>query len=326
MNSRSADILTLAALFLVFGPALRAQEPEYETVTDADRALAERAEQVLRDVQETPGHEQANFFRTAPRDEWLKQLKGEKPAAPGELDWPRQDIRNIIRIAEQGPDWPRPPNARVPYAGTPITLDGRLDDPAWRSALTYTNTYEFNTRDNDPDCRTTWKLLWDEQYLYVAYDCRDPDLVAEKRERDEAVYSDDCVEIFLLPDFRFLTYWEIIVSPAGSLYDALQCKKYEEWGCTSRKQEDVEGLGVGIGLRGTLNEPEDEDRGYTIELAVPFAELPGYTRCRPVAGQTLHFMLCRLDKRAGRLKAYAYQPLLSWGHNIWNHAVMELVK
>ena len=57
----------------------------------------------------------------------------------------------------------------------------------------------------------------------------------------------------------------------------------------------------------------------------PFSQLPGYSRCGPSPGDTLNFMLVRLDRSRGVLTAYAYQPLLGWGHNIWNHAQMELI-
>ena len=150
--------------------------------------------------------------------------------------------------------------------------------------------------------------------------------MAPDLQRDEAVYKDDCVEMFILPEFRTGTYWEIVVGPGGSVFDAIHCKKPAGWGMLARVYEDLKGMRIGCRIEGTLNRPGDEDTGYTVEIAVPADELPEYSRTRLAAGHRLHFMLVRLDRNGEEFKTYAYQPLLSWGHNIWNHAVMELVR
>jgi hypothetical protein len=149
-------------------------------------------------------------------------------------------------------------------------------------------------------------------------------VVSPKKARDDHVYFDDCVEIFILPEFRMRTYWELVIGPSGSVYDSIQNKKPLEWGCIGDATQNIEGLKLGVQVRGTLNKSDDVDEGYTIEAAIPFAELPGYSRTKPQAGQTLHFMLVRLDRKGQDFGVYAYQPLQAWGHNIWNFAVMEL--
>lgn len=142
--------------------------------------------------------------------------------------------------------------------------------------------------------------------------------------RDEHVFSADCVEMFILPYFRTRTYWELVVSPSNSVFDGLHSKN-NEWAMVDRRFENIQGLKTATAYDGTLNTPGDTDTGYTIEVAVPFSELPEYSRARPAAGQKLNLMLVRLDKNADTpLKVYTFQPLLSWGHNIWNHTEMVL--
>jgi hypothetical protein len=130
--------------------------------------------------------------------------------------------------------------------------------------------------------------------------------------------------MFILPEFRFRTYWEIVIAPNGSVFDSVECKDVNKWGCNLDPPQNLTGMKHAQTVRGTLNQSDDEDEGYTVEVAVPFAELPGYSRCAPKARQRLHFMLVRLDRSNGQFKAYAFRPLQAWGHNIWNHAVMEL--
>lgn len=274
----------------------------------------------------TPGKEMANRLNGQPQSDWLKQLTGEKPAKKGSLGWPRRDINSIITGALQGPEWPMPPDAHAPKAAKPPVIDGVLDDPAWAKALTYEGMYPFNTKDYVASPKTVWKVTWDDSHLYIAWDCEDKDLSDPVRERDGAVWADDCVEVFILPDMRFRAYWELVIGPSGSIYDSIQCKEWDKWGCNQRTAENIAGLKVGITLRGTLNQHDDVDEGYTVEVAVPFSELPGYSRAQPKVGDNLHFMLVRLDTTAGKMIPYAYQPLLSWGHNIWNHARLILAE
>ncbi len=299
--------------------------PTFEPVTAENKELAAHAEALLAQTAEGPGREQLNRLRDAQGADWLKKLKGDKPAKLGELNWPLREVRQIIEVGEKSNGWPLPPLAKVPRAKAPPKIDGKLDDPAWATAWSSTGAYQFNQREaNGP--ATTWKLCWDDRCLYVAFDCADSNLIALPRERDTDVWNDDCVELFVLPDFRFRTYWELIVTPSGSIFDAVQCKNYEAWGSSMNKGENLAGLQVGVNLKGTLNQPDDTDTGYSVEFAVPFAELPGYARGKPAAGQVLYFMLARLDRNGPKdFKFYAYQPLLSWGHNIWNHGKLELL-
>lgn len=304
-----------------------APAPEMTKVTPELRALAERAERAIVESKGTPGQEYAGRLNQPRLQKIIKALL-ENDEVPKKtlVPWYMRDLRGSLDRAKMGQQWPAGPNVSVPYATGGIVADGKLNDAAWKKAVTFTGVYAFNTKERLEAPATTWKLLWDERHLYVAYDCVDTDLVAPVLDRDEAVYGDDCVEIFLLPDFRFRTYWELIVSPSGSIYDSIQCKNVDQWGSNHDASLKIEGLKTGIEVRGTLNQPGDEDGGYTVELAIPFDQVPGYTRLAPQAGEKLHFMLARLDRQGEKFVPYAFVPLMAWGHNIWNHAVMELKK
>ena len=304
----------------------RGQVPEYASPTPADKALAKRAEAVINAAGTSPGREYANFLRTRPRPRWLEHLRGERSSSPNILKIAAKDIRGIVELAEKGLSWPRPPLVRVPFASDPVTVDGKLDEAAWQNAVTYHDIYKFNSAKKLNKPKTTWRILWDHTHLYFAFECEDTDLAAKNWKRDDTVYSDDCVEMFILPEFRFRTYWELVISPSGSVFDSVECKHVDKWGAILDPSQNMTGLKFAIDVRGTLNQPGDIDEGYTVEVAVPFAELPGYNRIKPDAGSRLHFMLVRIDRQGETVTPYSYQPLLGWGHNIWNHAVMELAK
>ena len=298
--------------------------------TGADRSLAcsnlyEFIQATIAAAEDTPGREAANYLRTGNLAKAVAELQQGR--------CPPSSALNAIRFqtfqASRGPTWPKPPAIDVPYARRAPVIDGQLNDAVWATAATFTNSYLFNETNVAP-VRTTYRLLWDEHNLYFAFDCVDRDLVAPIQPRDAAIYQNDCVEMFILPDPRFRIYWELDISPAGCIYDSLQFKKAHEWGAVMDSTENIVGLQVGVSVRGTLNTPGDCDEGYTVEVAVPFDQLPGYAHRRPVAGETLSLMLARLDRTGvpgstnSELQAYAFTPLLSWGHNLWNHSKITL--
>jgi hypothetical protein len=251
-------------------------------------------------------------------------LRGDRPSTDEERATARSYFQQRLRVAKAGLTWPTPPTFDIPFAATPPRIDGSLDDPAWQSAATFNQMYRLGSTERTPGS-TTWKVLWDRQYLYFAFECGDTDVQALTFERDGFIYSADCVEMFILPRLETGIYWEIIISPSGSVYDGLQAKKMNAWGPVGRPEIDMEGLKYGVLVRGTLNDATDRDEGYTVEVAVPFSQLPEYHLATPQAGQTIRLMLVRLDGESQKnLSVYSFIPLLSWGHNIWNHATGRL--
>jgi hypothetical protein len=167
--------------------------------------------------------------------------------------------------------------------------------------------------------------MWDETHLYFAFDCKDSDIYAPKMERDDHVYFHDCVEIFIMPERRTRTYWEIVVSPSRSIFDGLHAKRLNNWGTDQNNDEDVAGLKIGTSISGTPDKADDTDTGYIVEIAVPFDQIPSYTRGnKPAPGELINFVMIRLDKHAKGMNVIAFIPLLNWGHNIWNHVPVVL--
>lgn len=314
--------------FTLASGCLRQSTDLIKNETDANNpalnALAERADTAIVSAGDSIGREFANRLRTEPYPAWLAYFKGKgrKPNYPTQEN-AIKDIENFIQKIDASKNWPKPGEYTIPKMVKSPVIDGKLDDEAWKQAAVWTEIYPFNKTEPDGP-KTIWRMLWDDQYLYFAFNCDDTDVSAPERKRDDAVYFDDSVEMFILPDFRFRTYWEIVIAPNGSVFDSIECKNIDKWGCSLDPLQNVEGMKHAESIRGTLNKSDDIDQGYTVEIAVPFSQLPGYERSIPKAGDKLHFMLVRLDRTNGKFKAYSFRPIQGWGHNIWNHAVMEL--
>src|SRR5688500_18256946 len=91
------------------------------------------------------------------------------------------------------------PRYQVARARTPVTIDGKLDDAAWKGAAAVRFLFPWDKQTGAKQA-TTARLLWDERHLYLAYDCEDADVVAHHLRRDDPTYEDDAVEIFINPD------------------------------------------------------------------------------------------------------------------------------
>lgn len=84
-----------------------------------------------------------------------------------------------------------------------------------------------------PEQATTVRLAWDEEALHVRFDCADRDAWGTHERRDDPLYEEEAVEVFLAPEAPEApqapeaageegprVYFEFEVSPRGVLFDA----------------------------------------------------------------------------------------------------------
>ncbi|HET9228610.1 MAG TPA: carbohydrate-binding family 9-like protein [Thermoanaerobaculia bacterium] len=73
-----------------------------------------------------------------------------------------------------------------------------------------------------PKQGTLVRLCWDDEALHVRFDCEDRDAWGTFRERDDPLWQEEVVEVFLAPwEEDPVRYIEIEVSPLGVLFDAV---------------------------------------------------------------------------------------------------------
>ena len=68
-------------------------------------------------------------------------------------------------------DWV-PPIYEIHRAGGKITIDGKLDEPAWFAAPAC-GPFQFTWYKQGKQEQSVAKLLWDDEYLYVGHVCED---------------------------------------------------------------------------------------------------------------------------------------------------------
>ncbi len=161
----------------------------------------------------------------------------------------------------------------APHVRTPITIDGRLDDEAWKGAAWTAGFVDIEgERRPAPRFQTRAKMAWDDEAFYVAAELEEPDVWGTLTERDSVIFRDNDFEVFIDPDGDTQAYYELEVNALGTPWDLLLLKPYRDGG-PAINAWDIARLQVGVDVQGTLNKPDDRDRGWSVELALPWTSL-----------------------------------------------------
>ena len=167
----------------------------------------------------------------------------------------------------------------------PIKVDGNLNDPAWQQAPWTTDFVDIEgAAKPSPRYRTRAKILWDENYLYIAAELEEPNLQAALTEHDSVIFKDNDFEVFLKPAVLVPSdpanpssekqqspgYYEFEINARNTSWDLYLNKPYLDNGKPDNTW-NIPGLKTAVKLHGTLNQSTDKDRGWTVEIAFPWS-------------------------------------------------------
>jgi hypothetical protein len=154
-----------------------------------------------------------------------------------------------------------------------IAIDGKLDERAWKKAA-WTDEFEDieGNRKPRPLQKTRTKMLWDNTFLYIGAEIEEEDIWAYQHTRDQIVYLENDFEVFIDPDGDTENYYELEINAANNSFDLFLPKTYRSGG-RARLNWDIEGLKSAVSIEGTINTPNDKDKRWTLEIAVPLASL-----------------------------------------------------
>lgn len=245
----------------------------------------------------------------------------------------RADGRAILGVVEVAPE---PTRAVAPRASG-VVVDGLLDEPTWTSQTGIVLTASLDG-EPDPDAiaapqagtlgalrrelGTRVAFAWDEANLYAAADLPDEDLWSDYTAQDDPLYKQEAFELFVSATGSG-RYLEFQVSPRGVTFDArfARYRAGEEawdssWSAAARAE-------------GTVDDPRARDRGFVVEVAIPWAELCAETDlpCPPRAGLELRINAFRLE-RPGRkgTKALSLSPTRAPDFHAWDNAAVLVLQ
>lgn len=189
---------------------------------------------------------------------------------------------------------------RIRRAESKLKIDGKLDEPDWSSAPSV-GAFSFTwwAEGDGPRQPTDARMLWDDEYLYVSFVCRDSDVRASRTERDSQVYLDDCVEVFAAPDpLQPRQYFNLEINALGTRLD-----NYRPRGEKPQSAWNPDGIKIAVEVNGKLNDAAEADQGWTVEVAIPFRLFPEVPQ--PQMGTTWRLNLHRLENDKNALSQWS---------------------
>ncbi len=169
---------------------------------------------------------------------------------------------------------PPTPKSYICYrAEKAISIDGKLDERSWKKAA-WTSSFVDIEGDKKPLPlqETRVKMLWDDEYLYIAAQIEEEHIWAYQDKKDQIVYLENDFEVFIDPDGDTDNYYELEVNAINNTFDLFLPKPYRKGGRAQLKW-DIKGLKSAVSVYGTLNDAKDKDKRWFVEIAIPFASL-----------------------------------------------------
>ena len=170
---------------------------------------------------------------------------------------------------------------------SPVNIDGVLDEVAWKDAVCYPLLRHVNWKGAAEKTKQrilqddlqpgTFRLLYDDKYLYFGVELEDSDVIAESDKNQSRLYrTGDLAELFLSPAAGE-AYFEIYINPVG----AYTFYKFPSGGVSKLpsmfdENRHVPGIKAAARIYGSLNNSKDKDKAWHGEIAVPLKELAAF--------------------------------------------------
>ena len=177
------------------------------------------------------------------------------------------------------------PLMNIEYAEN-IVIDGIPNEKSWNaapgydlgvttSAMNYKHPSLAKHYGDKTLAATQAKLLYDKDFLYVSAVMQDDDIIAYGK-RDQQIHctEGDVFEIFLKPE-NANHYWEIHITPAGHCAVLFYPSRGYHFlpGIVMPSTRPLKKIKYKAAVNGTLNNNKDIDRSWSVEAAIPLAEL-----------------------------------------------------
>jgi len=199
-----------------------------------------------------------------------------------------------------------------------ITIDGKLDEANWNAAEWTKEFVDIEAAAKPkPRFRTRAKMLWDDQFLYIAAELEEPHVWATLTNHDSVIFHDPDFEVFIDPTGRTQPYYEFEMNALNTTWDLRLDKPYMYNGKANDAWEIV-GARSAVHIRGTLNQPSDIDKGWTIEIAFPWAAFtePARSVNSPREGDQWRISFSRVEWQTVVING-AYQKIPKTPENNW---------
>ncbi len=183
-----------------------------------------------------------------------------------ESDSKDQKITSIDQPEEKTPGMPVVESYKTTE---PMVIDGILSEQAWQDA------HVIVLKDNrsgesiaDKSYYSFAKTCYDADNLYIAFVNGDKNIFTSYTEKDQFLWQDEVVEVFIDGDPGLSSYIELEVSPTNVVFDSYITDTVNIDLVETPKFE-IEGFQTAVKVNGTVNDSTDVDQDWTVELLIP---------------------------------------------------------
>jgi hypothetical protein len=196
------------------------------------------------------------------------------------------------------------PTYEVARVTSPITINGQLNERAWQE-VNGVGDFVNNRDGSNSKLKTEARVLYDDKFIYFGFRSIDRNIWATMKRRDEHLWLEEVVEVFLQANQTPPNYIELEVNPLGTMLDIYLLDKrkplhYESW--------NSEKLQWAVHVDGTID-GKDGDREWTCEIALPLEDVTTAVHIPPRPGDRWRMNLFRVEQKP-EVAELAWSPTL----------------
>ena len=151
-----------------------------------------------------------------------------------------------------------------------IVIDGNESETSWEKSK-WSRPFIDIEGIKKPKYSTQVKMLWDENYYYILAKLEEPNVWATLKQHDTIIFYNNDFEVFIDPDGDTYNYYELEMNALNTAWDLFISKPYREEDNVVLNDWTLTGLKSAVKINGTINNPSDTDKGWIIEMAIPWA-------------------------------------------------------
>ncbi len=190
----------------------------------------------------------------------------------------------------------------------PLKIDGKLKEAAYSQAKKIYLKNSLTTETvSDKAYQSYVQVCHDQNNLYIAFTCFDRDIHSSFTKRDEYLWKEEAVEVFIDTDQEPDNYVEIEVSPKNVLYDSYIVDPVNI-DIEETLKFNLNGIKTAVSVDGSVNQRNDEDVKWTVEIALPFRELKADFSADQLDNYQWKINFYRINQDQSPLKYLAWSP------------------
>lgn len=155
----------------------------------------------------------------------------------------------------------------IHHTSEKLTIDGLASETDWQKTP-FTTSFIDIEGITTPEFDTRVKMLWDEDFFYIYAQLEEPHVSGNLQQHDTIIFIDNDFEIFIDPTDDTFNYFELEINALNTTWDLKLDRAYRSLG-KAESHYEMTGLKSAVNIQGTINNPNDIDKGWSIEIAIP---------------------------------------------------------